>query len=60
MPVTGEDIRRADREWQEAEADKEAKRLERVRIIKQALSEGWTHARVAAELGVTRGRIGQL
>lgn len=58
--VTADDIRRADREWQEAEADKEVKRLERVRVIRQALAEGWTHARVAAELGVTRGRIGQL
>lgn len=57
--ITADDIRRADREWQEAEADKEAKRLERLRVIKQALAEGWTHARVAKELGVSRGRIGQ-
>jgi DNA-binding NarL/FixJ family response regulator len=58
--ITAEDIRRADAEYKAATVDAEAKRQERQRVIKQALTEGWTHARVAAELGVSRGRIGQM
>lgn len=58
--ITAQDIRRADAAWKAASVDAEAKREERLRVIKQALDEGWTHALVAAELGVTRGRIGQL
>lgn len=60
MPVTAEDLRRADAAYRAASADAEAKREARNALIKRALKEGWTHAQVAQELGVSRGRIAQL
>jgi hypothetical protein len=35
----------------------EAKRNE---LVRQALANGWTHAKIAEATGLTRGRIGQL
>lgn len=57
--ITAEDLRRVDAEWKAAQANDKTKAAERRRVIRQALAEGWTHARVAEALGVTRGRIGQ-
>ncbi len=58
--ITADDIRRADTAWKTAADDAAEKSEERKRVIRQALTEGWTHAQVAAVLGVTRGRIGQI
>ncbi len=58
--ITADDIRRVDTAWKTAAADATEKSKERKRVIRQALQEGWTHAQVAAVLGVTRGRIGQI
>jgi hypothetical protein len=34
-------------------------RLERDKLIRRALKQGWTHAQIAQVTGLTRGRIGQ-
>lgn len=33
---------------------------ERNLLIHQAIAEGWSHAQIAEEAGVSRGRIGQM
>lgn len=58
--VTADDLRKADAAYRAASADAEVKRLERRKLIHQALAEGWTHRRVAEVLDLSRGRISQL
>ncbi len=58
--ITADDLRLAHEACRSADIDAQAARDLRKRLIRQALAEGWTHARVAEALGVSRGRIGQL
>jgi AraC-like DNA-binding protein len=58
--VTAEDLRLAHEACRSAEIDAASARQLRKRLIRQALAEGWTHARVAEVLGLSRGRISQL
>lgn len=50
----------AERDYREAVERAEELRRVRSEIVAQALSEGWTHARIAEATGLTRGRIGQI
>ncbi len=46
--------------FRRAAAQAEEMRLERNRVVAQALLHGHTHAQIAAVIGVSRGRVGQL
>ena len=35
-------------------------RVARDNLIREAIAEGWTHARIARATGLTRGRINQI
>jgi DNA-directed RNA polymerase specialized sigma24 family protein len=58
--VTADELRKAEVRYQRASRRSEELRLERNAIVRQALVEGWTHARIAEATGLTRGRIGQM
>lgn len=60
MPITATDLRNAELRYQRAFGPSETARLERNRLVREALKAGWTHARVADATGLTRGRIGQI
>jgi hypothetical protein len=58
--MTAVDLRNAEVAYRLAAADAEKARLERNRVVRQALQEGWTHADIARATGLTRGRVGQI
>jgi hypothetical protein len=58
--MTAEELRKAEARYQRAFARAEQARGERAGLIREALAEGWTHARIAKATGLTRGRIGQM
>lgn len=58
--VTAIDLRQAERVYQHAAAKAEAAREARNAVVRAALAEGWTHARISEATGLTRGRIGQI
>lgn len=58
--MTPQELRKAEAAYQAAVRRSEAKREARNAAVHQALSEGWTHARIAEATGLTRGRVGQL
>jgi hypothetical protein len=58
--VTSEQLERAEDAYRRAAAAYEQARAARNAAVREALSEGWTHARVAEATGLTRGRVGQL
>lgn len=58
--MTVAELRNAQRSLERAQKRAEDARLARDEAVRQALSEGWTHARISEATGLTRGRIGQL
>jgi hypothetical protein len=61
MPLTtAADLRKAEARYQRAFGRSEQAREARNDLVCQALTEGWTHAKIAEATGLTRGRIGQM
>jgi hypothetical protein len=58
--VTPEELRKAEAAYQAAVRHSEEKREARNAAVREALSEGWTHAKIADATGLTRGRVGQI
>jgi DNA-binding NarL/FixJ family response regulator len=58
--VTAQELRKAEARYKRASLRAEEAREERNRFVREALAEGWTHARIAEETGLTRGRVGQI
>ncbi len=58
--VTARELRKAERAYRSAMSHAESRRAERNATVLQALADGWTHTQIAAETGLTRGRIGHL
>jgi DNA-binding NarL/FixJ family response regulator len=58
--VTAQELRKAEARYKRASLRAEEAREERNRLVREALAEGWTHARIAEETGLTRGRVGQI
>lgn len=58
--MTAAELRKAEARHERASRRANQVREERNRAIREALAEGWTHARIAEATGLTRGRVGQL
>jgi hypothetical protein len=58
--VTAEELRKAEARYQRAFARAEEAREERNRLVREAAADGWTDARIAEALGVSRTRAGKL
>jgi CRP-like cAMP-binding protein len=58
--MTPEAIRKAEARYQRAFRRSEEAREERNRLVREALAQGWTHARIAEATGLSRGRISQI
>src|SRR3954464_9814502 len=58
--MTDEELRAVEVRFQQVSREREQVRAERNGCVAQALAEGWTHARIADAMGMTRGRVGQL
>jgi hypothetical protein len=57
--MTADELRKAESRYQRASRRAEELRLERNELVRQALEEGWTHAKIAEVTGLSRGRISQ-
>jgi len=57
--MTTDQLRQAEAHYQRASRVAEEARQERNRLICEALTAGWTHARIAEAIGLSRGRISQ-
>jgi hypothetical protein len=57
--MTETELRRAEKALAVAQRRYDAAREARNALIRRALAEGWTHARIAAVTGLSRGRISQ-
>lgn len=58
--MTVAELRNAQRAHDRAQQRAEEARLKRDQAVREALAEGWTHAKISEATGLTRGRIGQL
>jgi hypothetical protein len=58
--TTAEELRDAEARYQRAFWRAESERSMRNGIVLQAISEGWTHAKIAEATGLTRARVGQI
>jgi anti-sigma28 factor (negative regulator of flagellin synthesis) len=58
--MTPAELRKAEARYQRASARSEEARADRNAAIRQAIADGWTHAKIAEATGLTRGRVGQL
>jgi transcriptional regulator with XRE-family HTH domain len=58
--VTADELRKAEARYQRASRRSEEARIERNRLIRDALAAGWTHARIAEATGMSRGRVSQI
>jgi DNA-binding NarL/FixJ family response regulator len=58
--MTAAELRKAEARYQRAVRRSEEAREVRNAAVLAALAQGWTHARIAEETGLTRGRIGQI
>ena len=58
--MTPAELRKAEARYQRAYSRSEQARENRNAAVRQALAEGWSHARIAEATGLTRGRIGQI
>lgn len=58
--MTAEELRKAEARYQRVFLRAEEAREARNAAVQEALSAGWTHARIAEATGLTRGRVGQL
>jgi DNA-binding NarL/FixJ family response regulator len=59
-PAPAAGLRAARRRVDRAAARLATAQAERDAAVRTALAAGWTHAAIAAELGVSRGRINQI
>jgi DNA-directed RNA polymerase specialized sigma24 family protein len=50
----------AESEYREAQERIEVLRRVRNDVVRQALEQGWTHARISEATGLSRGRVGQI
>jgi hypothetical protein len=57
---TAQQLRRAQRALDRAETAAAHRRVERDKLVGAALDEGKSQAQIARDLGLTRGRVGQL
>jgi hypothetical protein len=58
--MTADDLRKAEAATTAPSARSNAKRDARDELVRSAIAEGWTHARIAEATGLTRGRINQI
>lgn len=58
--MTADDLQKAEARYQRAHRRAETEREVRNAAVRQAISEGWTHARIAEATGLTRSRVGQI
>ena len=58
--MSTDELRQAEARYQRAFRRSETAREERNAAVRAALEAGWTHARIAAATGLTRGRVGQI
>lgn len=58
--MTADELRRAEASYQRASDRAEKLREQRNAAVKEALAEGWTHAKIAETTGLSRGRISQI
>lgn len=58
--MTADELRKAEARYQRAYRRAEEAREARNRAVCDALAAGWTHARIADAMGMTRSRVGQL
>lgn len=58
--MTEQELAKAEAAYRAAFRRAEKLREERNALVRQALSEGWTHATIASATGLSRGRISQL
>ena len=58
--MSPEELRKAEARYQRAFARSEEAREHRNALVRAALAEGWTHARIAEATGLSRGRVNQL
>ena len=58
--VTPEELRRIEARYQRAFRRSETEREARNAAVREALAEGWTHARISEATGLTRSRVGQI
>lgn len=54
------DLRRAEKAYRDARTRADRERVRRNALVYDAIEAGWTHARIADAMGVTRGRINQI
>ena len=58
--ITEQELRDAEAAFRAASARADDLRAGRNRLVRAALADGWTHARIARAMGLTRGRVGQI
>ncbi|MHB1950180.1 MAG: hypothetical protein ACYCQK_01745 [Acidiferrobacteraceae bacterium] len=60
MTVTAAKLKKAEAVYQTAHGRAEHLRQARNALVRHALTDGWTPARIAREIGLTRSRISQI
>ena len=58
--MTANELRKAEAAHQAAFRRAEEAREHRNKVVREAISEGWTHAKIAEATGLTRSRVGQI
>lgn len=58
--ISEQELRDAEAAFRAASARADELRAGRNRLVRAALADGWTHARVARALGLTRARVHQI
>lgn len=58
--MTPEQLASAEASYREAFAVSEAKKAERDALVLAAVRAGWSYAKIADAMGITRGRVGQI
>jgi hypothetical protein len=58
--MTAKELQQAEARYQAASRRAETLRLERNRLVLEALAAGWTHAKISQVTGLSRGRISQI
>jgi hypothetical protein len=54
------ELRKVEARYQRASRLAEQAREARNAAVREALAEGWTHAKISEATGLTRGRVGQI
>lgn len=58
--MTAAQLSKAEAAYQAALARSNGKRDERDALVREAIEEEWTHAKIAEATGLTRGRVNQI